>query len=87
MVKGTIRRIAHLIGLGCHHKMVSAWSHHKSFWARHDRIIIETYVLSYETQNIDLMVYVMQRFTIWVWELVTHDEVQTSSRRPKSVPY
>ena len=68
-------------------KMVNAWSRHRSFWARHDRVPIETYVLSYKTQNIDPVVFVMQRFIIWVWELVTRDKVRTSSRCPKSVPY
>ena len=67
--------------------MANAWSRHRSFRARHDRMPIETYVLSYETQNIDPVVYVMQRFIVWVRELVTRDEVRTSSRRPKSVPY
>ena len=67
--------------------MANAWSRHRSFRARHDRMPIETYVLSYKTQNIDPVVYVMQRFIVWVRELVTRDEVRTSSRRPKSVPY
>ena len=68
-------------------KMANAWSRHRSFWARHDRVPIETYVLSYKTQNIDLVVYIVQGFVVWVRELVTHNEVRTFLRHLKSVPH